>query len=80
MFGAISEYPVNGSVLCSLSFVIGGSFTERVGDPVGWLIGNGRELVAVPVTDLEFEIQVFDDRSLWDVVRPRRQRCVLVGR
>jgi len=72
VFCAVLQCPVYGSIPCSLPFVIGGPFTEGAGDPVGWLIGDGREFVAVPVADFEFKVQVFDDRFFWNVVRLRQ--------
>jgi hypothetical protein len=71
--GAVAECPFDDSIPGSATVVITGSFTEGVGDPVGWLIGDGRELVAVPVADLAFQISEFDEGFLRNIIRPRRQ-------
>jgi hypothetical protein len=59
--GAISECPVDNSVPSSSAVRVGGSFSEGVGDPFGWLVGNGRESVLVSVLHFSASVHVFDD-------------------
>ena len=53
--GAVAECPVNGRIPGGSALRISGSFTEGVGDPLGWLVGDRREPVAVPVTDFALQ-------------------------
>ncbi len=54
--GAVADCPIDDSIPGSATFGIGGSFSEVVGDPFGWLIRKGREPVAMPVADLAFQV------------------------
>lgn len=59
VFGAVAECPVDNNVPGSSAVVIGRSLSEGVGGPFRWLVGDGRDLVAMPVTDLALEVYVF---------------------
>jgi hypothetical protein len=57
---AVAECPIYDSIPGSASFVIGGSFSEVVGDPSGRLVCNGCELVAMPVVGFSVQVHLVD--------------------
>lgn len=53
--GAVPECPTDYGVPSGSAFVIGGPFSEGDRNPFGWLVGDGRELVAVSSVDLALQ-------------------------
>ena len=54
--GSVAERSIDSGIPSNATIMFGGSFSEGVGDPFGWLVGDGCEPVAVSVVG--FIVQV----------------------
>ena len=62
VFGAVAECSVHGSVPGCATVGLGGPFTERIGDPFGWLVSDGCESVSVSVVGFVVQVQVLNEQ------------------
>ena len=60
--GAVADRSVDGSVPGCATVGFGGSFSEGVGDPFGWLVGDGGESVAVSVVGFVVQVHVLNEQ------------------
>jgi hypothetical protein len=61
MLGAVAQGAVDDRVPSYATVGFGGSLSEGVGNPFGWLVGDGGESVAMSVVGFAVQVQVVDE-------------------